>query len=96
VVPVAAAKRGSAEFGGAPLREAIAAGYERVAPNDVAATCGGDDSLPSLFIALLQPGDHAVVPTPAYQPLAAMAAWCGGHRQFLGCGGSGEFSPGVG
>jgi aspartate/methionine/tyrosine aminotransferase len=67
----------TAAFGGAPLREAIAAGYKRVAPDEVVATCGGDDSLPSLFMALLQPGDHAVVPTPAYQPLAAMAAWCG-------------------
>jgi aspartate/methionine/tyrosine aminotransferase len=64
-------------FGGAPLREAIAAGYERVAPDEVVATSGGDDSLPSLFMALLQPGDHAVVPSPAYQPLAALAAWCG-------------------
>ena len=67
----------TAAFGGAPLREAIAAGYERVAPDEVVATSGGDDSLPSLFIALLQPGDHAVVPSPAYQPLAALAAWCG-------------------
>jgi aspartate/methionine/tyrosine aminotransferase len=67
----------TAAFGGEPLRVAIAAGYERVAPDEVVATCGGDDSLPSLFMALLQPGDHAIVPSPAYQPLAAMAAWCG-------------------
>jgi aspartate/methionine/tyrosine aminotransferase len=67
----------TAAFGGASLREAIAARYEHVAPDEVVATCGGDDSLPSLFMALVQPGDHVVVPSPAYQPLAALAAWCG-------------------
>jgi aspartate/methionine/tyrosine aminotransferase len=67
----------TAAFGGPPLRAAIAACYERVEPDEVVATCGGDDSLPSLFLALLQPGDHAIVSSPAYQPLTEMAALCG-------------------
>jgi aspartate/methionine/tyrosine aminotransferase len=64
-------------FGGMGLREAIAARYARIAPEEVLAACGGDDILPSLFMALLQPGDHVIVHSPVYQPLAGVAAWCG-------------------
>lgn len=64
-------------FGGVPLREAITARYERITPDEVVAACGGDDTLPSLFMALLQPGDHVIVHSPVYQPLTGLAAWCG-------------------
>ncbi len=64
-------------FGAAPLREAIAARYARIAPEEIVAACGGDDILPSLFMALLQPGDHVIVHSPVYQPLAGLATWCG-------------------
>lgn len=64
-------------FGAVSLREAIAARYGRITPDEVVAACGGDDTLPSLFMALLQPGDHVVVHSPFYQPLAGLAAWCG-------------------
>jgi aspartate/methionine/tyrosine aminotransferase len=64
-------------FGAVSLREAIAARYARVVPEAVVAACGGDDILPALFMALLQPGDHVIVHSPVYQPLAGLAAWCG-------------------
>ena len=64
-------------FGGDELRAAIAARYASIAPEEVVAACGGDDALPSLFMALLQPGDHVIVHSPVYQPLASVATWCG-------------------
>lgn len=64
-------------FGAVTLREAIAARYERIGPDEVIVACGGDDILPSLFMATLQPGDHVVVHSPVYQPLARLGAWCG-------------------
>jgi aspartate/methionine/tyrosine aminotransferase len=67
----------TAAFGGSSLREAIAARYERVAPDEVVAASGGDDILPSLFMTLLQPGDHVIVQSPVYQPLVGVATWCG-------------------
>ncbi len=63
--------------GGADLRAAIAARYARIEPGQIVAACGGDDALPTLFMALLQPGDHVIVHSPAYQPLGSVAAWCG-------------------
>lgn len=64
-------------FGGGALRAAIAACYTCLEPEQIVAACGGDDALPSLFMALLQPGDHVIVHSPVYQPLASVAAWCG-------------------
>ncbi len=67
----------STAFGAQALREAIAARYEHISPDEVVAASGGDDTLLSLFMALLQPGDHVIVHSPIYQPLAGLAAWCG-------------------
>ncbi len=64
-------------FGGTELRDAVAARYDRLEPGQIVATCGGDDALSSLFMALLQPGDHVIVQSPVYQPLASVATWCG-------------------
>ncbi len=64
-------------YGSVELRAAIAARYTSLEPEQVVATCGGDDALPSLFMALLQPGDHVIVHSPVYQPLTSVAAWCG-------------------
>jgi len=72
----------STAFGAKALREAIAARYEHISPDEVVAASGGDDTLPSLFMALLQPGDHVVVHSPIYQPLAGLAAWCGAEIDF--------------
>jgi aspartate/methionine/tyrosine aminotransferase len=67
----------TAAFGGLELRSAIAARYATVGPDEVVASCGGDDALPSLFMALLEPGDHLIVQSPVYQPLTSIATWCG-------------------
>jgi aspartate/methionine/tyrosine aminotransferase len=67
----------TAAFGGAELRAAIAARYATVGPDEIVAACGGDDALPSLFMALLDPGDHLIVQSPVYQPLTSIATWCG-------------------
>lgn len=64
-------------FGSLALREAIASRYGHVAPDHVLAASGGDDILPSIFMALLNPGDHVIVHSPSYQPLMETAAWCG-------------------
>ncbi|MGI8855318.1 MAG: aminotransferase class I/II-fold pyridoxal phosphate-dependent enzyme [Thermomicrobiales bacterium] len=64
-------------FGGSELLDAVAARYDRLEPGQIVATCGGDDALSSLFMALLQPGDHVIVHSPVYQPLTSVATWCG-------------------
>ncbi len=64
--------------GGRVLRAAIAGRYARLQPEHVIVTCGGDDALASLFLALVRPGDHVIVHTPHYGPLASLAAWRGG------------------
>ncbi len=64
-------------FGSAALRGAIAARYATVAPGEIIVACGGDDILPSLFMALLSPGDRVIVHSPVYRPLTSVAAWCG-------------------
>ena len=47
--------------GGHELRAVIAGHYTRLAPDHVVVTCGADDALSSLFLALVEPGDHVVV-----------------------------------
>lgn len=80
-------------FGGLPLREAIAARYEMVAPGQIVVACGGDDILPALFMALLQPGDHVVVHSPVYQPLTSVAAWCGAEVTLWAADEGAEWAP---
>ncbi len=65
--------------GGREVRAAIAAQYDHLAPDHVVVTCGADDALSSLFLALVEPGDHVIVHAPLYQPLASLAAWRGGQ-----------------
>ena len=64
--------------GGRALRAAIAGRYAHLRPEHVIVACGGDDALASLFLALVRPGDHVIVHTPHYGPLASLAAWRGG------------------
>ena len=80
-------------FGGAALRAAIAARYKRIAPEQILAACGGDDILPSLFMALLEPGDHLIVHSPVYQPLAGVATWCGAAISFWAADEDAGWSP---
>jgi len=80
-------------FGGVALRRALAARYDTVAPEQIVAACGSDDILPSLFMALLQPGDHVVVQSPVYQPLVSVAAWCGATVSHWAADEGAEWAP---
>ena len=60
--------------GGPRLRQAIAATYDTLGPDDVMAFAGADEALNAAFQALLEPGDHAIVTVPAYQSLEALPA----------------------
>ena len=52
--------------GSAELREAIAAGYERVEPDDVLALAAAEEGVFLVYHALLGAGDHVIVETPCY------------------------------
>ena len=59
---------GYTESPGAPaLREAIAAGYDGLEPDDVLVTSCAEEGIFLLYHALLRPGDHAIVETPCYE-----------------------------
>lgn len=51
------------------LREILAATYERATAEDILVTTGAIEANFLLFSALLQPGDHVVAVSPAYQQL---------------------------
>lgn len=51
------------------LREIIAATYQRASADDVLVTTGAIEANFLLFSALVQPGDHVVAVSPAYQQL---------------------------
>jgi aspartate/methionine/tyrosine aminotransferase len=51
------------------LRSALAATYDRAAAEDILVTTGAIEANFLLFNTLLEPGDHAVVVSPAYQQL---------------------------
>jgi len=58
---------GYTEVPGSPeLRAAAAAGYERVAPEDVLALAAAEEGIFTAYHALLGPGDHVVVESPCY------------------------------
>jgi aspartate/methionine/tyrosine aminotransferase len=54
------------------LRQAIAASYETVAPDDVLCFAGAQEGLYCAMHALLQPGDHAIVLVPNYQSMESV------------------------
>ncbi len=64
-------------YGGLELRAAIANQYRHLGPEAIIATCGADDALSLLFMALVVAGDHVIVQSPIYQPLTSVAEWCG-------------------
>jgi aspartate/methionine/tyrosine aminotransferase len=65
---------GYTESEGAPeLREAIAALYERIEPDDVIVTSCAEEGIFLLYHALLRPGDHAIVETPCYESALEVA-----------------------
>ena len=65
---------GYTESAGAPeLREAIAALYERVEPDDVIVTSCAEEGIFLIHNALLEAGDHAIVETPCYESALELA-----------------------
>src|SRR4051812_22693178 len=65
---------GYTESEGSPeLREAIAALYERIDPDDVIVTSSAEEGIFLLYHALLRPGDHAIVETPCYESALEVA-----------------------
>jgi aspartate/methionine/tyrosine aminotransferase len=65
---------GYTESPGAPdLRQAIAALYERIDPDEVIVTSCAEEGIFLLYHALLGPGDHAVVETPCYESALELA-----------------------
>jgi aspartate/methionine/tyrosine aminotransferase len=65
---------GYTESTGLPaLKEAIAGLYDSVEPRHVLVLAGAEEGILLSMLALLSPGEHAVVVTPAYQSLHAIA-----------------------
>jgi methionine transaminase len=70
-----------------PLREAIAAKvlrhYRRVAAPDteITITSGGTDALTTAILALLHPGDEAILFDPAYDSYQPIVELCGGRAR---------------
>lgn len=65
---------GYTESAGSPeLRTAIAAIYERLAPEDVVVLAAAEEGIFTAYHALLRPGDHVVVETPCYQSALEVA-----------------------
>jgi aspartate/methionine/tyrosine aminotransferase len=54
------------------LRGAIATLYEGVSPEDVVVHSGAEEAILTFFSAALEPGDHVIVHTPAYQSLVEL------------------------
>jgi aspartate/methionine/tyrosine aminotransferase len=79
---------GYTESPGAPeLRQAIAALYERVDPDEVIVASCAEEGIFLLYHALLGPGDHAIVETPCYESALELARSTGAevsrwHRSY--------------
>lgn len=69
---------GYTESAGLPaLRAEIAAMYKAIAPADVLLFSGAEEGVYLTMLAVLQPGDEAIVVTPAYQSLHSIASAIG-------------------
>src|SRR5215467_1650594 len=65
---------GYTESAGAPyLREAVAALYHRIGPDDVIVVSSAEEAIFALYHALLGPEDHAIVETPCYESALEVA-----------------------
>lgn len=60
-------------LGSPPLREAIAALYDGLGPDDILVHVGAQEAIHNFSVGLLAAGDHVVVHQPAYQSLHAVA-----------------------
>ncbi len=61
-------------YGGPALREAIAATYETIVPDDVLAFAGAEEGIFAAMQVLLSADDHAIVVTPNYQAAETVPA----------------------
>lgn len=64
-------------WGTPPLREAIAATYDLVTPDDVLSFAGAEEAVFWALQHLLEPGDHALVTVPYYQSMETVAVATG-------------------
>ena len=65
---------GYTEVPGSPeLRDAVAATYERMAPEDVLTLAAAEEGIFIAYHALLAPGDHVIVEAPCYGSALAVA-----------------------
>lgn len=73
-----------------PLREAIARKLERDSglvyrPQDIMVSCGAKSALSNAILALVGPGDEALIPTPAWLSYAEMVKLAGASPVFVPC-----------
>lgn len=74
----AALRLGYTEAPGSPeLRELIAAQYESIGADDVLVFSGAQEAIFACMLQMLRPGDEAIVHSPAYQSLYAVAQAAG-------------------
>jgi aspartate/methionine/tyrosine aminotransferase len=85
--------------GYASLREALAAKIERVdgfavEPEQVVVTPGAMNALFSIYLALLEPGDEVLLPTPGFPNMDEMVRLLGGEPVFYRLEHAGGYLPG--
>lgn len=81
-----------------PLREAISAKFERenglrYAPDQIVVSCGAKHSLFGVFMAILDPGDEAIIPTPCWVSYPEQVKLMGATPVFVPTDESTEFIP---
>jgi aspartate/methionine/tyrosine aminotransferase len=75
---------GYTESRGHPLlREEISGLYEGLGPDDVLTFAGAEEAIFLVMLAALEPGDHVIAPSPAYQALHEVARAAGADVTLL-------------
>lgn len=81
-----------------PLREALSAKFERenrlhYAPDQIVVSCGAKHSLFCTFMALLDPGDEVIIPTPCWVSYPEQVRLMGATPVFVPADESTDFLP---
>ncbi|MFN7015630.1 MAG: pyridoxal phosphate-dependent aminotransferase [Fimbriimonadales bacterium] len=81
-----------------PLREAISAKFERenglrYAPDQIVVSCGAKHSLFGAFMAILDPGDEVIIPTPCWVSYPEQVRLMGATPVFVPADESTDFLP---
>ncbi len=81
-----------------PLREAIAEKFERennlrYAPDQIVVSCGAKHSLFAVFMAILDPGDEVVIPTPCWVSYPEQVRLMGATPVFVPADETTDFLP---